>query len=152
MKYFLLYVIICAAACTPVAKPADGGAAISELLSTDKAFSERSVAVGMNKAYIEYLDSNGVLLRPQQMPLLSADAVDYLIQQNDKDFTLSWKPEKAVVASSGDLGYTYGYYAVQPSLADTSLYGTYISIWKKQYDGSWKLVLNSGNNDIGSGN
>ena len=152
MKYLLFCIIFCAAACTTKSKPVDASSAISELMTTDKAFSQRSSEVGMNTAYIEFLDSNGVLLRPHQMTLMSADAVDYLIQQNDKDFTITWKPEKAAVAASGDLGYTYGYYAVKPSFADTSLYGTYISIWKKQKDGIWKLVLNSGNNDIGSGN
>jgi ketosteroid isomerase-like protein len=32
---------------------------------------------------------------------------------------------------------------------DTIIYGTYISIWKKQSDGNWKFVLDSGNEGVG---
>jgi len=29
--------------------------------------------------------------------------------------------------------------------ADTVIYGVYVSIWKKQKDGSWKYILDGGN-------
>jgi ketosteroid isomerase-like protein len=120
-----------------------------ELMNTDKAFSSLSEEKGMKAAFIEYIDSNGVLLKPDHLPIAGANAIDYLIQQNDTAFTLTWQPHNAVVAKSGDIGYTYGIYSFQPKLTDTILYGTYVSIWKKQSDGSWKFVLDSGNEGIG---
>ncbi len=83
------------------------------------------------------------------MPLLGADAIDFLIQQNDSSYTLKWEPKNGAVASSGDLGYTYGVYVLKPSTIDTLIYGTYVSIWKKGIDGKWKFVLDSGNEGIG---
>jgi ketosteroid isomerase-like protein len=120
-----------------------------EMMDADRAFSKMCEEKGMKAAFIEYLDSNGVLLRPNHLPIAGADAVDFLIQQNDADFTMSWEPKNGVIARSGELGYTYGIYALRPSAKDTILYGTYVSIWKKEKNGSWKYVLDSGNEGLG---
>ncbi len=120
-----------------------------ELMDADRQFSKLSEQKGMKNAFIEYLDSNGVLLRPGHLPIAGADAVDFLIQQNDTDYTLTWEPQNGVIAKSGELGYTYGIYALRPSSGDTVIYGTYVSIWKKEKSGSWKYVLDSGNEGIG---
>ncbi len=123
-----------------------------ELLNTDRKFSKLSEQKGMKTAFIEYLDSNGVLLRPNHLPIAGADAVDFLIQQNDSDFTMTWEPRNGAIAKSGELGYTYGIYALRPSTKDTIIYGTYVSIWKKEKGGTWKYVLDSGNEGIGENN
>ncbi len=120
------------------------------LIRTDRAFSDMSVAKGMKAAFIEYIDSNGVLLKPNHLPIVGANAIDYLIAQDDSGYTLNWQPQYAFVSRSGDLGYTYGVYALHPNSIDTVLYGTYVSIWKKQGDGSWKFVLDSGNEGVDS--
>lgn len=120
------------------------------LMKTDQAFSQMSVEKGMKEAFIEYIDSNGVLLRAGHLPIVGANAIDFLIQQNDTGFVLNWQPQNAFVSKSADLGYTYGVYALQPNSADTVIYGTYVSIWKKQGDGKWKFVLDTGNEGIDS--
>ena len=120
-----------------------------ELIEADIAFSKLSEEKGMKNAFIEYADSNAVLLRPNEMPIVGANAIDFLIQMNDSDFTLTWQPNNGFIANSGDLGYTYGIYAMKPKSKDTTIYGTYTSIWKKQKDGKWKFVLDSGNEGIG---
>ena len=120
-----------------------------KMMDADRAFSRLSEAKGMKNAFLDYIDSNGALLRPNHLPLVGADAIDYLIQQNDSSFILKWEPKSGFVAASGDLGYTYGLYVLKPTKKDTLLYGNYVSIWKKQADGNWKFVLDSGNEGIG---
>jgi ketosteroid isomerase-like protein len=121
-----------------------------ELLTTDRSFSELSEKEGIKIAYFEYIDSNGVLLRPNEMPIVGAEAIDYLAQQNDQDYSLTWDPQHAEVGASGDLGFTYGVYILKPRDYDTLFYGNYTNIWKKQPDGKWKLILNSGNEGLGN--
>ncbi len=120
-----------------------------ELMEADKSFSILSEQKGMKNAIIEYLDSNGVLLRANYLPIVGANAIDFLIQQDDSGYKLSLNPQHAEVAVSGDLGYTYGIYALRPNSIDTVIYGSYTNVWKKQIDGKWKLLLNSGNEGIG---
>lgn len=120
-----------------------------ELMEIDRTFSKMSEEKGMKNAFIEYIDSNGVLLKPGRMPIIGANAIDYLIQLNDTGFSLTWEPNNGDISASGDLGYTFGIYALKPNSTDTTIYGTYISIWKKEKNGKWKFVLDSGNEGIG---
>ena len=120
------------------------------MMDADRAFSKLSVEKGMKHAFLEYIDSNGVLLKPNQFPIVGADAIDFLIQENDSTYSLQWEPKNGAIAKSGELGYTYGLYALKPHDKDTAFYGTYVSIWKKQQDGSWKFVLDSGNEGLGA--
>lgn len=150
-KWFCIVLLVLMVACMEKKKPASN--AVNDkiaLLQADKSFSDMSVEKGMKAAFIEYIDSNGVLLKPNLLPIVGANAIDYLIAQEDSGFTLNWQPHNAFVSQSGDLGYTYGVYALHPKNIDTVLYGTYVSIWKKQADGSWKFVLDSGNDGIDS--
>jgi len=119
------------------------------MMEADRAFSKMSEEKGMKAAFLEYIDSNGVLLKPNRLPIVGADAIDYLIQQSDTGYTLKWEPRTGAVAHSGELGYTYGIYALTPNHQDTVIYGTYVSIWKKEVSGKWKYVLDSGNEGIG---
>jgi ketosteroid isomerase-like protein len=62
--------------------------------------------------------------------------------------TLTWTPLKADMSASGDLGYTYGNYVYTTKNKEGKLvanYGKYTSIWKKQKDGQWKVVVDMGN-------
>ncbi|MGC4102793.1 YybH family protein [Ferruginibacter sp.] len=152
MKFLLPVVVACVMlSCNLFEKKKEvaGPEERQKMMDTDRAFSKLSVAKGMKNAFLEYIDSNGVLLRPDQFPIVGADAIDFLIQINDTAYTLQWEPKDGAVAQSGELGYTYGLYKLTPSGKDTSLYGTYVSVWKKQSDGSWKFVLDSGNEGVG---
>ena len=119
------------------------------LLKADNDFALLSTIKGLREAYLENIDSNGVLLRPNQLPIAGADAVDFIIALKDTGYTMHWKPTNAMVAVSGEMGFTYGVYEIKSSVIDTTLYGTYVSVWKKQGDGKWKFVLQSNNEGIG---
>lgn len=119
----------------------------NQILTADIAFSDLSKKEGMKRAFIEYIDNEGILLRPNHLPIAGANAIDYLSQVNDSGYALTWVPSGAQIAASGDLGFTFGIYSL--ATKDTTLKGTYVSIWKKQKDGKWKFVLDSGNEGIG---
>jgi ketosteroid isomerase-like protein len=61
---------------------------------------------------------------------------------------LTWTPVKAEMAASGDLGYTFGNYVLKAKDKDghpVVHYGKYATVWKKQKDGRWKVVMDMGN-------
>src|SRR6476619_5611505 len=76
----------------------------SEIVKTDLEFSNASSRQGMKKAFIEFMDNNGVLLRPGHLPIIGADAIEYLTETNDSSFMLTWQPSAAQVSAAGDLG------------------------------------------------
>ena len=117
-----------------------------QILNADIAFSDMMQQVGMKKAFLEYIDNEGVLLRPDHRPITGADAIDFLSLLNDTSYTLSLRPSRAQISKSEDMGFTYGIYTL--TFPDTTFKGTYINVWKKQSSGDWKLVLNSNNPGI----
>ena len=119
-----------------------------EILEADRAFSAFSESKGLRNAFMEFIDSDGVLLRPGNVPLTGGNAMDFISQSNDTAFIMTWEPKSASVAASGDLGYSYGIYSIKPSKMDTVFYGTYVTVWKRQPDGKWKFVLQSANDGI----
>ena len=114
-----------------------------DMLNADLQFSDMCRQVGMKKAFLQFIDNEGTLLRPDHLPIVGADAINYISFLSDTSYTLSWKPVDGQIAASGDLGYTYGTFELR--LPDTTLTGTYVNIWKKEKDGEWKFVLNSDN-------
>lgn len=120
-----------------------------ELIQTDLDFSEMSLKQGMNSAFAAFVAEDGVLLRPGSMPITGKTSIEeLLLKVDDTSFHLTWEPLYARVAASGDLGYTYGVYKMQAKSADTTLSGTYVSIWIQE-EGEWKWVLDTGNEGAG---
>lgn len=116
---------------------------------TDIAFSNYSIEHGMNKAFIKYASNVAVLLKPNRMPIIGAkEIINYHENVNDNEIILSWNPEFVDVAESGELGYTYGFWKLTDKNDSILNEGTYLSIWRKQVDGSWKYVLDTGNSGI----
>jgi ketosteroid isomerase-like protein len=71
-----------------------------------------------------------------------------------KDFAagnLTWHSNEVGVARSGDLAYTSGTYqsAFKGGSGKTLVdKGKYLTIWKKQADGSWKVLFDTFNSDL----
>jgi len=119
------------------------------LIKTDIEFSNMSEKTGMEKAFLKYADDEAVLLRTHSMPIVGKEKIGKrYTDSDDTGFTLSWKPLYADVSKSKDLAYTYGTYTLSIKSDKSETYGTYLSIWKKQADGSWKWVLDTGNEGL----
>ena len=117
------------------------------LIEVDKTFSSLSEQKGMNHAFMEYIAEDGVMLRSNNMPFVGKKAVAKIFNGDDTGFTLTWDPLFSDIANSGELGYTYGTYKLE--MENSREQGTYVSIWKKDKNGAWKFVLDSGNQGIG---
>jgi ketosteroid isomerase-like protein len=119
-----------------------------ELINVDLEFSKLSIEKGKNYAFSYYIHNDGVLLRPDGMPLQGKAALDSLqLNRADTAYTLKWKPMYANASQSGELGYTYGVWLL--TTADTSMMGTYATVWKKDEQAKWKFILDMGNDGLG---
>jgi ketosteroid isomerase-like protein len=120
-----------------------------ELMSTDIEFSDMSVEKGFDQAFVHYCADDGVLLRPNNLPIVGKEAVGLAMKEARRPgLKLSWEPSFVNVAKSGELGYTYGIYSVKSSSDSLLAQGTYVTIWEKN-NGAWKFKLDSGNEGLG---
>ena len=118
------------------------------LIDTDLSFSEMSEQEGATAAFLEYADSGVVLFRNGVTPIQGYSALaEFYSSIPPNEAKLTWRPENAEIAASGDLGYTWGNYYLESSDSLGNMnkqQGNYVSIWKKQADGRWKFVLDGG--------
>lgn len=65
----------------------------------------------------------------------------------DSAFSLRWDPVFARIAESGELGYTVGTYEMSGAAeaGGEAHRGSYLSVWRKRDDGSWRLEADIGN-------
>ena len=63
-------------------------------------------------------------------------------------FSLEFTPAKADVSASGDVGYTTGTYRSTANGGTEN--GKYLTVWKKQTDGQWKVTEDIFNADAGA--
>lgn len=140
---FLPLVIWVLFSCTekkPVADP-------KVLLDADIAFSDYSVKHGIHKAFIEFADDSVVLLKPKRMPIVGKlSLIKSYEGKSDSGVVLTWRPAKAIIAESGELGYTYGFWTFVAK-TDTS-HGTYMTVWEKDPNGKWKYIADTGNEGL----
>lgn len=143
-KTFLLVCLVLALfSCSenkPVADP-------QVLADADIAFSDYSARHGIQKAFIEFADDSVVILKPKRMPIIGKQSlIESYAGKSDSGVVLTWKPEKALIAISGELGYTYGFWTF--IAAGDTTQGSYLTIWKKDASGHWKYIADTGNEGL----
>ncbi len=143
-----------ASAATPAAEPparARASGAAAALMAVDARFAALVAEKGF-AAFAEFFADDAVYL-PMYEPLLEGrEAIMSSFRPliDDPTVRLTWKPLRADIAKSGDLGWTTGSYEVtaKDKAGDTFVrHGKYVTIWRKQADGAWKAVLDGGNPD-----
>ena len=135
-------------------KPAvvvDPEASMTAVKAADSAWAKAASARDVETVLSYYADGAFVLAPNQDLATNKSSIrkvwTDLLVKGTD----VSWTPGAADVSSSGDLVYLEGYYlnTIHPAKGKTSLdRGKYLSVWKKQSDGSWKCVADTWNSDL----
>ena len=150
MRKLILALALLPLACAP---KVDLEAEKQQLLALDSAFSALCVDKGMTVAFLKYADKNVVELNEGSHPAIGIEALARRYRNLDNSkFVMSWKPLRCQIASSADLGYTFGdwqMHLASPNGTDTVVYGNYFTVWKKQSNGQWKFVLDGGNGTPG---
>jgi len=120
---------------------------VSDLIETDLAFSKMSSEKGIQRAFNNYFDTNGIVIDISYMQIDGKNAaIEHFRNLSDSGYVISWKPLGADITSSGNVGYTYGIYQV--ASIDSVAKGTYVSTWKKSEKGDWKFVMDFQNDGI----
>jgi ketosteroid isomerase-like protein len=122
-----------------------------ELIQMEAAFDKATLERGLD-GFMSFFAEDGVVLMPNVGPVKGKAAIRKTKKAgfSRPGFSLRWKPEYADIAASGDLGYTYGPYTLTFTGADgkkVTRTGRYFTVWKKQPDGNWRVVLDNGIQD-----
>jgi uncharacterized protein (TIGR02246 family) len=124
-----------------------------KLHDADQAWMKAVAARDLKGTLAAFEDDASVL--PQNSPQLKGhEAIGKFFGEmfQAPELKIEWHPLKVEVAKSGDLGYTTGVYAdsvKDPASGKTvEDHGKYLTVWKKQKDGSWKVQYDIFNTDL----
>jgi ketosteroid isomerase-like protein len=114
----------------------------------------KDVAARGGAAFADWFAEDGVALGNGAAPLIGKVAILKGSNWLPKDYQLTWTPSEASMGPSGDMGYTWGHFDGHSKDANgnpVTTSGRYMTIWRKQPDGNWKVVLDAGANEPVSG-
>jgi len=113
---------------------------LDRLVETERAFARLSIASGTREAFLANLSDESVLFRPGPVPGKS-----WTKDSTPPPSQLNWQPEFADISQAADLGYTTGPWELRRTPQDPpSAFGHYVTLWKKQSDGLWKIAIDIG--------
>ena len=101
-------------------------------------------------AFADWFAEDGVALGNGASPVVGKVAIAKSTTWSPKDYQLTWTPTDAMMGPSGDMGYTWGHFEGHSKDANgnpVTTSGRYITIWRKQADGDWKVALDAGANE-----
>jgi ketosteroid isomerase-like protein len=140
MRTLLFLAMLVAGCATQSPAPASTADAAS-LAAAESAFAAQSVREDMRVAFMSHFAPDGVYVRKGWVVAntdLSARAAPPIV--------LDWRPVHTEVAASGDMGLSTGPWKVtsksKPSEAPG--YGQFVSIWKRDSGGAWKVAVDIG--------
>jgi len=146
MRILLLsFFVICFYAGPAVAQQKTLVNDLRSMVETERAFSRTSEEKGTREAFDAFIAEDGILFRPT--PVLGKKWMqEHPLPALPTRSVLSWQPIFADVARAGDLGYTTGPWQFRKDLkeAKPAAFGNFMTVWKKQANGSWRFVLDLG--------
>lgn len=142
MKSISVIFIVATFFCLGCAPPAlDLESERNALLAVDKAWSE---TINDTPTFLSFV-ADGAHFMPFGAPLAQGDGIRTTWEglTSMPGFALEWQATYAEVAASGDLGYTIGTFELVAEHEGTAMLtlGKYVTVWGKQADGSWKVLV-----------
>ncbi len=136
-----VFVVAFALALSAAAGETPGQTPLHSLVQAEKNFAQMSVEKGIRAAFLANFADNAIVFDPGPV-----NGKQLYQKRPASDAQLTWQPIFADIARVGDMGYTTGPWEFKKNKGDEkpSAYGQFLSVWKKQTDGEWKVVLDGG--------
>ena|SRR5256885_1461820 len=145
MRKFLstfLILVVCAA-CLCAQQKQDAAANLRSLVEAERAFAKMSETTNTRDAFVAFLADDSVIFRPGPV-----NAKQSWQARSVNQGLLMWRPVFADISRAGDMGYTTGpweFRADRNKRDDKPVaYGNFMTVWKRQADGTWKVALDDG--------
>ena len=137
-------------ACQP---SADQGAAAAEAVrAADIAWAQAFARKDLD-GYLAFVDSTASIQQPNAPTATGTTAIRTLIEAFYALPNLrgTWQPTQVEASRSGDLAVSTGTYELtynDPAGKLVTERGKYLEVWRKQADGTWRMVVESFNSDL----
>jgi ketosteroid isomerase-like protein len=140
MKSLLLFPLLLATAA--IAQEPDSTSALFKMREAERNFARASVMIGRNAAFAENFAEESVLFTDRWI----TNGKKYSKERKASPVVLKWEPEFMDISASRDFGISTGPWEVQEYRPNTTplFTGYFLTVWKRQPDGVWKVILDGG--------
>jgi ketosteroid isomerase-like protein len=147
MKPLMLRIFIVLLASVVVLRAETPAEGVRAMVAAERKFYLTGQEKGTRAAFLEFLADDAIIFRPG--PVNGKESWN---ERADTTLDLVWEPTFAAISRSADFGYDTGpsKWRAKKGQGNFTGFGHFISIWKKQKDGSWKVALDCGNEDVGA--
>lgn len=111
----------------------------TSVVEAEYAFAQSAKPLGVRGAFLKWLAPDAIICSPAPVNGIASTAAE-----EPSGDTLEWYPALSQTAGSGDLGYTMGPWKYRSADAKAAAQGTFLSVWRRQPDDSWRVVLDCG--------
>ncbi|HSE68751.1 MAG TPA: DUF4440 domain-containing protein [Gemmatimonadales bacterium] len=123
----------------------------ASLMATDRAFDSVVAEKGV-EGWVSFFADSGIQMPEGSGIVVGHEAIRKHMSGffSDTNQKLRWTPDKAESSGDGTLGYTTGHWTltVRDSSGPHEAYrGKYLTVWRRQADGSWKAEADVGNTE-----
>ncbi len=146
MKFIASLFVLLVAVVPAIAAP-DKNQLKAELVQVEAAFSAMAQEKGVLAAFEHFAAPDAAFIDTDPRKFRGAAAVRERMGPDQPGVKLSWSALFTDVSDDGTLGYNYGRYeSRRPGTDGKDIVrgGFFLSIWKRQPDGSWKYVMDTG--------
>lgn len=112
---------------------------LDTMVAAERAFSKLSEEKGFKESFLTWIADDGIMFRPTPVK-----GREMLAARPDPPIRLVWWPSHAEISRSGDMGWTTGPWERRPHGSDEVAHGHFLTVWKKQADGKWRWVIDTG--------
>ncbi len=118
---------------------------VGSLISADRTASNISKGSNPHQALLSIVDKESILYVPSPV-----NALNYLNNRPNIPDVMSWQPNFALVSKSLDWGVTSGPMEFQ-KVGSIKRYGQYLTVWRRDKKGNWKVHLRAEVENYGKG-
>ncbi len=120
---------------------------LDAIRSADAEFSNEATKSGTGVAFGRYAAPDAQMFSGPGEFITGPHAITESFGPPTEKNTLVWHPVHGEIAASGDLGFTVGnavFTGYREDGAKIERFSKYLTVWKKQRDGSWRFVVDGG--------
>jgi ketosteroid isomerase-like protein len=121
--------------------------AVRAMVDAERKFYQTGQEKGTRAAFLEFLADDAIVFRPGPV-----NGEEVWGKRTETGLDLVWEPNFATISRSADFGYDSGQSKWRANKTEKKFagFGHFVSIWKKQGDGTWKVALDCGIENGGS--
>ena len=114
---------------------------LRDVVESERKFAHTCLEHGIRESFLQFFADDSIIFAPAP-----TNGKAFYAKYEDKGRRLIWQPIFATVSNSGELGVTTGPWELKKSATEETplAFGQFVSIWRKQPDNSWKVIVDVG--------